>query len=219
MERLGILGGTFDPPHWGHLWLAENGRQSLGLDRVLFLPVGRPPHKPGAPIADPEQRLAMLALATREEPAFVVSDLDVRRPEPHYMATLLPLVIARYPAADLWLLMGSDSLRDFASWYRPERILAQCRLAVLPRPDTAVDWTSLSARLPGIDGAVSFLPGPSLDVSGQAIRARLAAGAGVRYLLPPTVEEYLRADRIYERPQPDGHQAVGSSPASSSAGT
>lgn len=197
MERIGLLGGTFDPPHWGHLWLAENGRETLKLDRVLLLPAGRPPHKRAAPTATAAQRSEMVALAAEGQPAFELSDLDWRRPEPHYTATLLPRVVEEFSAAEVWLLLGSDSLRDFAGWHRPESILEQARLAVLPRPGAAVNWAMLSARLPRIDGRVTYLPGPSLDISGRAIRARLAAGQSVRYLLPPAVEAFIRAHQLY----------------------
>lgn len=196
--RLGLLGGTFDPPHIGHLWLAETARDQLGLDRVLFLPVGDPPHKQGRMITAVSHRLRLTQLAIADQPAFTLDRTDADRPPPHTTVTLLPLIRAQYPDADLWLLIGGDSLRDFAAWREPAQIIAQCRLAALPRPGVEVDWTGLETAVPGLRAAVDLLEGPTLDISGTAVRYWARQNRSLRYLVPPAVRGYIEQNKLYE---------------------
>lgn len=198
--RLGLLGGTFDPPHIGHLWLAETACEQLGLDRVLFLPVGDPPHKQGRAITAVSHRLHLTQLAIAEQPAFQLDRTDADRPPPHTTVTLLPLIQAQYPDAQLWLLIGGDSLRDFAAWREPGQIIQQCRLAALPRPGTDVDWARLETAVPGLHAAVDLLEGPTLDISGTAVRQWARQNRSLRYLLPPSVREYIQQQRLYANP-------------------
>lgn len=197
MRQLGILGGTFDPPHIGHLLLAETARETLQLEQVLFLPAGQPPHKGDRTISPAEHRLAMTELLVAENPHYRADPLDLHRPPPHYTATLLPLLRDGYPDAVLWLLIGGDSLRDFLSWHRPEEILKFARLAVLPRPGADPDWPALVAALPALEGAVTFLDGPSVALSATQIRRWAAAGRGLNYLMPPAVREYIHRHQLY----------------------
>lgn len=193
--RLGLLGGTFDPPHYGHLWLAETARDQLRLDRVLFLPAGQPPHKQGRPITAVSHRLRMLQLAL---PApFNVDTTDMDRPPPHTTATLLPLLQQAYPAAQLWWLIGGDSLRDLPDWVTPDRILQRCRLGVLPRPGITLDWPALQTAVPGVETAVDWLDGPQLPIASTTIRQWASAGRSVRFLLPDPVADYVAAQRLY----------------------
>lgn len=197
MERIGLLGGTFDPPHLGHLWLAEAARQTLNLDKVLFLPAGRPPHKSNDPVTAVHHRQQMTALAAGDNNHFLLSMTDAERPSPHYTSTLLPLIQQHYPQAALWLLVGSDSLRDLPFWHEPQKVIAQCRLAVLPRPGVVVDWVWLSLSVPGVDQAVDMLAGPTMDISSTVIRQWLAAGRHPRYLIPPPVLAYIQEQQLY----------------------
>ncbi len=210
--RLGLLGGTFDPPHLAHLMLAELAREQLALDRVLFLPAGEPPHKPDGPRADSEARLAMTGLAIAGNPAFTLDRTDVDRPPPHTTVTLLPRIAAAYPGAALWLLLGSDSLRDLPAWHEPERILTQCRLAVLPRPGVEVAWEPLEAALPGIRARVLLLDGPTISLSSTELRRRAQAGQSVRYLVPDGVRAFFEGRRLY-RSETDGPTGGGLTPA------
>jgi nicotinate-nucleotide adenylyltransferase len=197
MGRIGVLGGTFDPIHYGHLWLGEAAREQLNLDQVLFLPAGQPPHKPDTWITSADHRLAMAELAMGGNPHFAIHDLDARRPPPHYTATLMPLLRQAYPGADLWLVIGSDSLADLPNWHRPESVIEQCRLAVLPRPSITVNWVTLSQAVPGVDAAVDMLDGPTIDLSGSRIRRWAAAGRSLQYLVPDKVLDYIRQEKLY----------------------
>ena len=135
MLRIGILGGTFDPVHMGHLVLAETARDTLRLDRVYFVPAADPPHKQGQVIAPKDDRLAMLELALASNAAFSISLIDLDRPGPHYTADMVELVREKLAADDeLWFLMGLDSLIDFPNWHDPERIRSTARLAAATRP-------------------------------------------------------------------------------------
>lgn len=197
-QKIGLLGGTFDPPHWGHLWLAELARQQLGLARVLFLPVGQPPHKAGREITAVPHRIQLVALAIQHNPYFVLDTTDCARPAPHSTVTLLPLLQQTYPDATFWLLLGGDSLRDLPTWTDPARLITQCRLAVLPRPEALIDWERLATAVPGIKTAVDLLSGPTLSLSATAIRAWLREGHTATYLLPTAVADYITQNQLYQ---------------------
>lgn len=197
MERIGLLGGTFDPPHLGHLWLAETAAQQLALDRIFFLPVGQPPHKDNAGITTPDHRLAMTRLAVDDNPKFICDTLDISRQPPHYTLTLLAALRRREPESDYWLLIGSDSLAEMPTWHQPRDILPLARLAVLPRPGVQIDWVNLSQSIPGIDAVVDFLDGPMLSLSATVIRTWLKAGRSVRYLVPQFVLNYILLEGLY----------------------
>jgi nicotinate-nucleotide adenylyltransferase len=199
-RRIGLLGGTFDPPHLGHLWLAEAARQTLQLDKVLFLPAGQPPHKTTDPVTAVHHRRAMTELAIQANPHFQLDLTDIDRPSPHYTSTLLPLIHQSYPDSELWLLIGSDSLRDLPSWHEPRQVITQCRLAVLPRPGIVVDWVWLSLSVPGVDRVVDLLNGPTMDISSTAVREWAAGSGRPRYLVPAPVLTYLEERRLYRRP-------------------
>lgn len=197
MGRIGVLGGTFDPIHFGHLWLGEAAREQLGLDQVLFMPAGQPPHKSDSRLTPTYHRLAMAELAVAGNSHFLVDGLDASRPAPHYTATLLPLLRQAHPESDFWLIIGSDSLADLPNWHRPEAILLQCRLAVLPRPGVVVNWVSLSQAVPGVDAVVDMLDGPTMMLSGSQIRRWAAAGRSLQYLVPDRVLNYIEKEKLY----------------------
>jgi nicotinate-nucleotide adenylyltransferase len=199
IERLGVLGGTFDPPHYGHLSLADTARVQLRLERVLFAPAGQPPHKPKDRPSPVAQRVALLeaALADAGEPAFFLSRVDLDRPGPHYTVDALTALREAYPAAQVWFLIGSDSLADLPRWRDPARIIALARLAVLARPGSAPDFDQLSAAVPHLRQRVDWLSGPPLDLSSSALRARVHQGLPLRYLVPPSVEAYVHEHGLY----------------------
>ena len=199
-QRIGLLGGTFDPPHMGHLWLAETAQTQLRLERVLFLPVGTPVHKERA-ITAVSQRMAMIQLALADYPTFYLDKTDAKRPFPHATYSLLPLLRQQYPQADFWLLIGGDSLRDFATWQQPQQIIAQCRLAVLSRPNTSINWANLAQEVPGVKEAVDCLAGPTLSLSSTEIRACLRDGHSVQALVGTAVADYISHHHLYQ-PQP-----------------
>jgi nicotinate-nucleotide adenylyltransferase len=197
---VGLLGGTFDPIHHGHLAIAEDAREALGLERVLFVPAASPPHKPGRPVTDPADRLAMVRLAVTGNPAFAVSEVEVARGGTSY--TVETLVLLRDAGvADPWFILSEEALVGFPTWREPERILDLCRLAVVPRAGTeGLDAAWVDARFPGRTGRVRFLPGPLLPISGSVVRRRAAAGRSVRYLVPDAVARYLADHRLYLEP-------------------
>jgi len=196
-QKIGLLGGTFDPPHHGHLWLAESSRQQLDLDKVLFLPVGHPPHKGGQAFSSPAHRIQMVELAIQGVANFLLDTTDIDRPPPHSTVTLIPLLRAMFPEAQLWLLVGADSVRDLGSWYLPEKLIAMCRLAVLPRPGVNIDWPSLKASVTGVEQSVDLLDGPCLDISSSEIRQRVNARLTIRYLVPWAVGSYIEENQLY----------------------
>ncbi len=210
-ERVGVLGGTFDPVHLGHLLLADQARDALGLARVLFVPAARPPHKPDARHTAAERRAAMVALAIADDPGFELSRVELDRPGPSYSADTLEQLAASFAergeVVELVLLLSAESFREFAGWHEPRRILAAARVAVLPRagyPDPDPAW--LGRDLADLGSRVAILDAARIAISGREIRARVAAGRSIRYLVPRAVEAYIDDHSLYRQdgaPAPD----------------
>ena len=201
--RWGILGGTFDPIHHGHLAIAEAAREELGLERVLFVPAGQPPHRAHAPGASAEDRAAMVGLAIADAPAFALSRLELDRAGPSYTVdTLTALAAGDGPgraAIDLRFILSAEAFAEFPTWHEAERVLALCRLVVLPREGhPAPDLPALVARLPALEGRVTLLDGPRIRLSASEVRGRAAAGLSVRYLVPDAVAAYIADHRLYQ---------------------
>ena len=197
-RRIGVFGGTFDPPHIGHLALAERARDELGLARVLFVPAADPPHKRTRAKTDLAHRLAMTRIAVQGHRAFAVSELEARRPGPSYTVETLRELRRRRPKAELWLLLGEDSLRDLETWKAPAEIATLARLAVAPREGSAPK-RSRGARnsRAGSPHRVTWLSGPVLEISSSDLRARARRGASLRVLVPDAVAAYARRHRLY----------------------
>ena len=198
-QSLGVLGGTFDPPHYGHLALAENARVQLRLDRVLFVPAGQPPHKPNQPTTPAHHRAAMVQAAIVDHPAFELSRVDLDRPGPHYTVDMLALLGRAYPGADFYFLIGSDSLVEFPTWRDSAGILRQAQLAVMRRPGWEVDLEALEKETPEIRERLAWLDTPYLQISGTDLRRRAREGLPLRYLIPPSVEAYVRERCLYQK--------------------
>jgi nicotinate-nucleotide adenylyltransferase len=196
-QAIGVFGGTFDPPHLGHLILAESACDVLSLDRVLFVLAADPPHKRTIPITPVEHRLPMLNSAISANPRFVLSDVDMARPGPHYTVDTLRILQEQYPSADFYFLLGGDSLRDMPSWYAPEGIIAQARLAVMGRQGSNIDLDGLESRLPGIIDRLVFVDAPAIGISATDLRERLRVGQSIRYLVPEAVRLYIEEHRLY----------------------
>ena len=199
---LGIFGGTFDPIHHGHLAIAEEVREALGLERVRFIPAGDPPHKPEREVAPAAHRLAMVELAIAPNPGFEVDRSEVDREGPSYSVDTLEAIVAGRAAAGLteppWFILSAEALAGLPTWHRPDRVLELARLAVVPREGADVlDAAWLERTFPGRGDRVRFLPGPLLAISGSAVRARAAAGRSLRYLVPEDVAAYVAAHRLY----------------------
>jgi len=190
-RRLGIYGGTFDPIHAGHLIMAQEAVERLSLDRLLFLPTGRPAHKRSRRITPVAHRVAMLRLALRGNPRFGVSLVEAERDAVTFTAITLER-LARTERADLYFLMGQDSLEEFRTWRDPDRILSLARLVVAPRGDG--DLASLD---PATRRRVVFLKPPRIDIAASEIRRRLRRGGTVRYWMPGAVLAYIRRHGLY----------------------
>jgi len=200
-STVGILGGTFDPPHLGHLILAETARDALNLEQVVFVPAANPPHKGNGDVqvTPIEHRWQMVVAATANNPHFRLSTADMLRPGPHYTVDMLRIVQAEYPGAQLYFLLGGDSLRDLATWRDPAGIVAQARLAVMRRPGAVIDLTEMERQIPGISARVHFVDAPVIGISATAIRERVRAGQSIRYLVPADVERYIGEHGLYGR--------------------
>ena len=196
--RIGIFGGTFDPPHLGHLILASEARAQLNLTRLLWVLTSIPPHKMDQLISRLDDRLTMLTLALADEPAFEISDVDIQRPGPHYTADTMKLLAERNPGAALVLLLGGDSLHDITTWHEPVRLVEECsEIGVMRRPDIPLDLPSLEREIPGISAKVRFVDAPLLEIASHEIRRRAAEGEPFRYYVPRAVYDYIMEKGLY----------------------
>lgn len=192
--RIGVFGGSFDPPHFGHLALAEWARTQLALDRVLFVPAGEPPHKRRGSLSPAKHRLAMTRLAVRGNPAFGVSTLETRRRGASFTADSLRALAKATPRAHWHLLMGADMFATFETWREPDEIATRAVLVVALRPGAPAQRGSRRGRA---GRAAVWLTNPGLEVSSSALRARAAAGMGLRYLVPDSVARYVTRHALY----------------------
>ena len=197
--RLGVLGGTFDPIHFGHLLAAEEARVTLHLERVLFAPAGDPPHKQGHIISPVTHRLAMVRLAIAGNPAFAVTTVDVDRPGPHYTVDAIRLLREKWGigADETSFLMGTDSLAQLLTWHQPARLVELCRLAVMARPGYRPDLTELEAALPGLSARLDWVEMPVLDIAASDLRRRVGEGRSIRYQVPEAVAAYVAEHGLY----------------------
>ncbi len=195
---IGVFGGTFDPPHYGHLVIAEEARARLGLRRVIFLPTGQPPHKPERIVSPAAHRLAMVLLAIAGNPGFRMSRLDVDRPGPCFTADLLELLQDELgPSADLHFIVGMDSLGDFLSWHEPARVLRAASLVAATRPGYTCDLSEIEDAIPGATSRIILLEAPALEISSTELQARVRAGLPIRYQAPEAVARYIRQHGLY----------------------
>jgi len=196
--RLGVIGGSFDPPHIAHLAIASEACARLGLERVVFVPAAAPPHKDPGHATPAELRLQMTELAVEDDLRFVESSLEIER-DLVYTRDTLDAVAARLPGRDLFFVMGSDSLAQLDTWLDPAGILARATLAVAPRFADAEELVKRAKDRWGTDRIV-LVNAPHIALSSTLIRERVAAGLPVRYLVPLAVEEFIRERRLYRRP-------------------
>ena len=206
LKRIGILGGTFDPPHHGHLEIARQAQAQADLERVIFIPAAQPRLKSAQPQANPQHRLAMLHLAADNAPAFEVSDLELRRPGPTLtVETLRQLRQQTGNNTELYFILGLDVLSHFHQWIQPQEITQLARLIAVSRPGYAqFDWPAFYAQNPHAAGRVECLTTPPIDLSASQLRRRLANGQPVANLTPPAVEQYIQENGLYhENPNTD----------------
>lgn len=205
--RAGILGGTFDPVHLGHLLLAEQAREALTLDRVILVPAARPPHKPGRVLTPFNLRLEMVRLAVDGTDGFTASAIERDPARPSWTVETLRRLLAQPEAPeDTWLLLGADSLEDMPTWREPAEIVRLARLAVYPRPgwDAATSLASLSPVQEAwrAAGRLVLLDGPRLALSSSEIRERARQGRSLRFLVPEPVRSFIAARGLYRAEVP-----------------
>ncbi len=199
-ERIGVFGGTFDPPHVAHLILACEARAQLRLDRLLWVLTAIPPHKLGQVITPLEDRLAMLQLALAAEPSFEISRVDIDRPGPHYSTDTMRLLRKANPAARWVFLIGEDSLRDLATWHEPAKLVAECdEIGVMRRPGVLTDPTNIENEVPGITAKLHFVDAPLLEIASNDIRRRVEEGRPFRYFVPEEVYQYIVEKGLYRK--------------------
>ena len=202
MKKLGILGGSFNPIHLGHLVLAETAREALGLDRVIFIPAKLPPHKRAAALADGADRLAMVRLAIAGNPALAVSDIELRRPGISYsVATVRALRKKLGAGAPIYFLIGMDTVAELPTWREIARLARLCRFVPLSRPGHGRPNAAALERAVGRLRARALLQRalamPPIGISSSEIRRRVADGRTIRYLVPDAVAAYIRRKRLY----------------------
>jgi nicotinate-nucleotide adenylyltransferase len=197
VARTAVLGGSFNPIHYGHLLLADDVVELLGLDRVLFVPAARPPHKPNADLAPAPDRYAMVELAIAGHPTFAVSDVEFRRSGPSY--TVDTLEALGIPREQLFLIVGSETFLDLLSWRSPRRVADLAQLAVVPRVGSAFGVESAAVRkvVHEIGHEPVVVRASSLPISASDLRRRVREGRSIAYRLPEAVGAYIRAKRLY----------------------
>ena len=193
--RVGMMGGTFDPIHVGHLAISDDVREALDLERILFVPAGHPPHKPAAAVTPVHHRVAMVEAAIADNHAFELSRVEVDRPGPSYTVDTVEALAA---TLDVTVILSVETFLELPTWHEPDRLFAAARVAVVPREGYAApDPAWLVQTFPGREDRVRYVEAPHLGVSSTGIRDRVAAGRSIRYLVPVAVASYIDAHDLY----------------------
>ena len=197
--NIGVLGGTFDPIHNGHIIVAEETRARLNLAEVLVVPAGQPWLKEGSPILAAEHRVQMVRLAIADYPYFKLSTMEIDRTGPSYTVDTISELQAQLSAGDeLFFILGWDNLTQLPQWREPSRLIKICRLVAVPRPGyLRPDLRSLEAVIPGLSQRLILLDKPEVDIGATNIRDRVAQGLSIHHLVPEPVGEYIRQHKLY----------------------
>lgn len=200
-RRLGILGGTFDPPHYAHLILAQHAYEELHLDKVLFVPAGVPPHKSQTRTSAAD-RLEMIQLAIRDDPRFELSRVEIDRPGPHFTIDTVRIIQAQNPNDSLFFIMGGDVYRDLVNWSRPQELFETCKLAVAVMRRPGRDGSELRLdihrdRIPDLEKNAILLTSPLVELSSTDIVERISNGYSARYMVPESVLAYIDQHNLY----------------------
>jgi nicotinate-nucleotide adenylyltransferase len=197
--KIGVIGGTFDPVHNGHLAIAEEVVTRLALVEVLFVPAGRPWLKEDQPVTAVVHRVEMVRRAIAGNPRYQLSTLEIDRPGPSYAVDTIAELRRQYgTGADLYFILGWDSLLELPHWHQPSQLINLCYLVAVPRPGQAApDLDSLETHVPGISHRVALMDGPLVDISATDIRQRVAQGKSVTDLVPEAVAQYIKQNRLY----------------------
>ena len=197
--NIGVMGGTFDPIHMGHIIVAEEARTRMNLAETLFVPACLPWLKTDSPISAAEHRVEMVRLAIADKPYFKLSTVEIERGGPSYTVDTVAGLRGQIGAEDeLFLILGWDSLAELPRWHEPSRLIEMCRLVVVPRPGySRPELESLDESLPGISQRVMFFDKPEMDISASNIRERVAKGLSVHHLIPRPVNRYIKEHGLY----------------------
>jgi nicotinate-nucleotide adenylyltransferase len=197
--KIGVIGGTFDPVHNGHLLIAEETRARLNLAEVLLVPAGLPWLKANSPVAAAEHRLEMVRLAIADKPYFKVSTVDIDRHGPtHTVDTIAELQSQLGAETELVFILGWDSLAELPQWWEPARLIEMCYLIAVPRPGySRPKLKTMNAAIPGISQRIMLLDEPEIDISATVIRERVARGLSIRHLVPEPVNRYIKQHKLY----------------------
>ena len=197
--NIGVLGGTFDPVHNGHLIVAEEVRARLDLTIVVFVPAGQPWLKQDSPISSAEHRVEMVHLAIADKPYFKLSTMEIERPGPSYTVDTIAEIRAKLSAEDeIFFILGWDNLAQLPQWQEPDRLITMCRLVAVPRPGFPLpSLKKLEAIIPGLSQQVMVMDKPEIDISAKVIRNRVAQGLSIRHLVPEPVNRYIKEHRLY----------------------
>ena len=197
MQRLGIMGGTFDPIHYGHLLMAEEARQAFALDEVVFVPNGRPAHKKAYLVSSPEERYTMTQLATESNPCFSASRMEIDRPGPSYTIDTLREFHRLYPKLNaLYFITGADAVLEILTWHEYTQLASECWFIAVTRPGFDLERLTKIADAAFLD-RVHFLPIPGLEISSTDIRRRVREGRSIKYLTPEPVEAFIQQQGLY----------------------
>lgn len=197
-NRIGIMGGTFDPIHYGHLVIANEVLDKYDMEKIVFIPAGKPPHKKG-PKANPLDRLFMANLATLSNDRFVVSDIEIKKAEMSYTINTIKELVKTYANSELYFITGMDALLDLPNWYKADELLELCKFIAVKRPEynTLAIENKFNEILDKFNGQIELLQVPMLQISSTDIRKRILTGRSVKYLLPDIVEEYIIKNKLY----------------------
>ena len=197
--RVGVLGGTFDPVHNGHLIIAEEAQAKLGLSKVIFIPAGRPYFKDGENVSDMERRLEMLELAINGNPSFEIDTMELEREGATYtIDTMEELRTRMGKDVELFFIIGIDALSELRRWREPERLVSICHFATMRRPGfTELDLEAMEGEVSGVSERVHVLDNVQVDISSSDIRERVELGQSIRYLVPPAVRGYIEEQGLY----------------------
>ena len=197
MRKIGIMGGTFNPVHNAHLIMARYAKEQYGLDDIIFMTSGNPPHKKNMDMPDAKVRHEMLKAAIENDADFIADDYEVNLKEYSYSVNTLRHLKKLYPDDSIYFIIGGDSLCDFPKWYKPQEILSLCTLLVYPRKTDTEAVINKTKEMYG--GDIFLINSPEIEISSTEIRKRLAEGKSVRHMIPDSVLEYIRKNKLYER--------------------
>ncbi len=202
--RIGVFGGTFDPPHLGHLILAAEASSQMKLDKLLWVLTPDPPHKRDQHLTPIEIRFELVKLSLMDDPSFDMSRVDLDRPGPHFTLDTVKLIKQEFPDAEIYYLIGGDSLHDYPNWHRPSELLDELNgVGVMRRPGDKVDLDLLESQVPGISEKIYFIEAPLLEIASHQIRRRIRQGRPFRYYILPVVYKRILEASYYFDTSPD----------------